>query len=80
MSITSNCVKNVVCLQWSDHSMTDENVKEFYEKYGFAMDMADLKFCQKYFKEEEKRDPTITDKLLLHQMAQFLLDGYVSRF
>lgn len=35
-------------------SMTDENVKEFYEKYGFAMDMADLKFCQKYFKEEEK--------------------------
>ena len=32
-------------------SMTDENVKEFYEKYGFAMDIADLKFCQKYFKE-----------------------------
>ena len=46
-------------------SMTDENVKEFYEKYGFAMDIADLKFCQKYFKEEEKRDPTITEMKMI---------------
>lgn len=46
-------------------SMTDENVKEFYEKYGFAMDMADLKFCQKYFKEEEKREPTITEMKMI---------------
>lgn len=45
--------------------MTDENVKDFYEKYGFAMDMADLKFCQKYFKEEEKRDPTITEMKMI---------------
>ena len=46
-------------------SMTDENVKEFYEKYGFAMDIADLKFCQKYFKEEERRDPTITEMKMI---------------
>jgi phosphoribosylformylglycinamidine synthase len=46
-------------------SMTDENVKEFYDKYGFAMDMADLKFCQKYFRDEEKRDPTITEMKMI---------------
>ena len=26
-----------------------------------AMDMDDLIFCQKYFKDQEKRDPTITE-------------------
>lgn len=35
-------------------SMTDEDAKKFYNKYGFAMDMEDLKFCQKYFRDEEK--------------------------
>lgn len=38
--------------------MTEEDSKKFYEKYGFAMDLADLKFCQKYFRDVEKRDPT----------------------
>ncbi len=28
---------------------------------GFAMDMDDLYFCQKYFRDEEKRDPTYTE-------------------
>ena len=46
-------------------SMTDENVKEFYEKYGFAMDIEDLKFCQKYFRDEEKRDPTMTEMKMI---------------
>ena len=41
--------------------MTDEDSKKFYEKYGFAMDLADLKFCQKYFRDTEHRDPTITE-------------------
>ena len=31
--------------------MTDEDSEKFYKKYGFAMDLADLKFCQKYFRE-----------------------------
>ena len=31
------------------------------EKYGLAMDLADLTFLQTYFKEEEKRDPTLTE-------------------
>ncbi len=45
--------------------MTDENVKEFYEKYGFAMDIEDLKFCQRYFRDEEKRDPTMTEMKMI---------------
>ena len=31
------------------------------EQYGLAMDLADLTFLQTYFKEEEKRDPTLTE-------------------
>ena len=46
-------------------NMTDENVKEFYEKYGFAMDIEDLKFCQRYFRDEEKRDPTMTEMKMI---------------
>ena len=45
--------------------MTDEDSKKFYEKYGFAMDLADLKFCQKYFKDTEHRDPTITEMKMI---------------
>ena len=33
----------------------------FINKYGLAMDLDDIKFCQNYFKETEKRDPTITE-------------------
>ncbi len=45
--------------------MTDEDSEKFYKKYGFAMDLADLKFCQKYFKETEKRDPTMTEMKMI---------------
>lgn len=45
--------------------MTEEDSKKFYEKYGFAMDLEDLKFCQKYFRDEEKRDPTITEMKMI---------------
>lgn len=46
-------------------NMTDENVKEFYNKYGFAMDIEDLKFCQRYFRDEEKRDPSLTEMKMI---------------
>ena len=46
-------------------SMTDEDAKVFYEKYGFAMDIEDLKFCQRYFRDEEKRDPTMTEMKMI---------------
>ena len=45
--------------------MTDEDSEKFYKKYGFAMDLADLKFCQKYFKETEHRDPTMTEMKMI---------------
>ena len=31
------------------------------EQYGLAMDLADLTFLQTYFRDEEKRDPTLTE-------------------
>ena len=46
-------------------SMTDEDSKKFYDKYGFAMDMEDLKFCQEYFRDVEKRDPSITEMKMI---------------
>lgn len=41
-------------------ALDEAGLKEFLEDYGLAMDLADLKFCQDYFKEED-RDPTITE-------------------
>lgn len=45
--------------------MTDEDSEKFYKKYGFAMDLADLKFCQTYFRDTEKRDPTMTEMKMI---------------
>lgn len=45
--------------------MTKEDSQSFYQKYGFAMDFADLQFCQKYFKEVEKRNPTMTEMKMI---------------
>ena len=33
----------------------------FIKKYGLAMDYDDIKFCQDYFRNDEKRNPTITE-------------------
>ena len=37
-----------------------EELEGFIKQYGLAMDIDDILFCQKYFKEEQ-RDPTITE-------------------
>lgn len=39
----------------------DEQLKNFLRERGFAMSFDDLKFCQKYFRDEENRPPTITE-------------------
>ncbi len=40
----------------------DENgLENFRQENGLAMDLADIKFLQDYFKNEEKRDPRITE-------------------
>ncbi len=41
-------------------SFDEEQRKAFLAQYGLAMDLDDLKFCQDYFKTEQ-RDPTITE-------------------
>ena len=42
-------------------SMDEAQLKELLDEKGLAMDLDDLKFLQKYFKEDEQRDPTITE-------------------
>ncbi len=39
---------------------SDDELKEFMQSQGLAMDFDDIKFCQAYFKGE-KRNPTITE-------------------
>ena len=42
-------------------ALDDEGMNALLDKLGLAMDIDDLKFLQNYFKNEEKRDPTITE-------------------
>ena len=42
-------------------AMDDAALAELLDKLGLAMDLDDLKFLQAYFRDEEKRDPTITE-------------------
>ena len=43
------------------NDLDEAGLKKFIEKYGLAMDLADIEFLQNYFKNEEKRDPRITE-------------------
>ena len=45
--------------------MTGQELSDMLEQFGFAMDLDDIKFCQKYFKETERRDPTITEMRMI---------------
>lgn len=40
---------------------SEEELKYFWQKQGLAMSFEDLKFCREYFKNTEKRNPTITE-------------------
>ncbi len=40
--------------------LDNNGLNDFIKKYGLAMDIDDISFCQKYF-VSEKRDPTITE-------------------
>ena len=42
-------------------SLDDDGMTDLLDKLGLAMDIDDLKFLQAYFRDEEKRDPTITE-------------------
>jgi phosphoribosylformylglycinamidine synthase len=41
--------------------LDDKGLEDFRSENGLAMDLADIKFLQDYFKNEEKRDPRITE-------------------
>ncbi len=41
--------------------LNDKGLNAFIKEFGLAMDFDDIKFCQAYFKDTEKRDPTITE-------------------
>ena len=42
-------------------TMDEEGLKNLLDEKGLAMDLDDLRFLQNYFRDEEKRDPTITE-------------------
>ena len=42
-------------------AMGESDMQSFLDSMGFAMDLDDLKFCQNYFANDEKRDPTVTE-------------------
>ena len=41
--------------------LDEKGLEDFRSENGLAMDLADIKFLQDYFKNEEKRDPRITE-------------------
>jgi len=43
----------------------EKELHEFLTHYALAMDYDDVVFCQSYFKNEEKRDPTISEIRLI---------------
>ena len=42
-------------------ALDEQGLGALLEKLGLAMDLDDLKFLQAYFREQERRDPTITE-------------------
>ena len=42
--------------QWGEGEL-----KAYFESMGFAMTLDDLAFCRDYFRDEEHRDPTVTE-------------------
>lgn len=42
-------------------SLDESGLKRFLEELGLAMTIDDLKMVQEYFRDDEKRDPTITE-------------------
>lgn len=45
--------------------MREEELEGFMKEMGFAMSSGDLKFCRDYFRDTEKRDPTVTEIRLI---------------
>ena len=60
LDITYKEPEDVAVLE--DFNTLDEaGLHAFMDKCGFAMSFEDLKFCQSYFRDTERRAPTITE-------------------
>ncbi|MEN8191987.1 MAG: phosphoribosylformylglycinamidine synthase [Bacteroidota bacterium] len=46
-------------------SMNDSKLSDLLHELGLAMDLDDIKFCQVYFRDTEKRNPTMTEMKIL---------------
>lgn len=46
-------------------AMTQNQLADYMREMGFAMSLQDLEFCQEYFRDTEKRNPTVTEIRLI---------------
>ncbi|SMC87653.1 phosphoribosylformylglycinamidine synthase [Papillibacter cinnamivorans] len=46
-------------------ALNETGLEELLARYGLAMDLADLRFLQTYFRDTEGRDPTVTELKLV---------------
>lgn len=60
LDIKADIPKNVATIE-NFISFSDKEMENYYNSMGFAMTLADLKFCRDYFRDEEKRNPTVTE-------------------
>ena len=44
---------------------SSQELEDLIERLGFAMDMDDILLCQQYFRDDEKRNPTITEMRMI---------------
>ncbi|MDR0320297.1 MAG: phosphoribosylformylglycinamidine synthase [Treponema sp.] len=43
------------------NALSSDKLEELRKEMNLAMDLSDLQFCQVYFRDEEKRDPSVTE-------------------
>lgn len=60
LDVEVNVPEDVKILNGFINKSLDE-LKSFEEEMGLAMSLEDLQFCQRYFRDTEKRDPTYTE-------------------
>jgi phosphoribosylformylglycinamidine synthase len=62
---TSEEVSEEVTILNGFNSLTAQELKSLLDQLGLAMSEEDLKFCQTYFRNTEKREPTLTELRVL---------------
>ena len=56
VEVPENVARITDYIKWND-----EEMEKYYNSMGFAMTLADLKWCRDYFRDTEKRDPSVTE-------------------